>query len=109
MSPRSNFNFALVMAAVNSHSLPVRTSLVPRPSLRRKRGSGDETRGSGDETMSGHDKSTTVLVQLRQAELASYTTTTTTVLVQLGQAESANYSYSELSYVSAKLYRCSVE
>ena len=30
---------------------------------------------------------------------------TTTVLVQLGQAESANYSYSELSYVSAKLYR----
>ena len=37
------------------------------------------------------------------------TTTTTTVLVQLGQAESANYSYSELSYVSAKLYRCSVD
>ena len=33
--------------------------------------------------------------------------TTTTVLVQLGQAELANYSYShgELSYVSAKLYR----
>ena len=29
--------------------------------------------------------------------------TTTTVLGQLGQAESANYSYSELSYVSAKL------
>ena len=25
--------------------------------------------------------------------------------VLLGQAESANYSYSELSYVSAKLYR----
>ena len=28
---------------------------------------------------------------------------TTTVLVQLGQAESVNYSYSELSYVLAKL------
>ena len=28
---------------------------------------------------------------------------TTTVLVQLGQAEPVNYSYSELSYVSAKL------
>ena len=28
--------------------------------------------------------------------------------IQLGQAESANYSYSELSYVSAKLYRSSV-
>ena len=28
---------------------------------------------------------------------------TTTVLVQLGQAESVDYSYSELSYVSAKL------
>ena len=26
-----------------------------------------------------------------------------------GQAESANYSYSELSYVSAKLYRSSVD
>ena len=32
-----------------------------------------------------------------------------TVLVQLGQAESANYSYSELSYVSAKLYRSSLD
>ena len=32
-----------------------------------------------------------------------------TVLVQLGQAELANYSYSELSYVSAKLYRSSVD
>ena len=34
-----------------------------------------------------------------------------TLLVQLGQAdhESANYSYSELSYVSAKLYRSSVD
>ena len=29
--------------------------------------------------------------------------TTTTVLIHLGQTESANYSYSELSYVSAKL------
>ena len=28
---------------------------------------------------------------------------TTTVLVQLGQAESVNYSYSELSYVSVKI------
>ena len=27
-----------------------------------------------------------------------------TLLVLLGQAESANYSYSELSYMSAKLY-----
>ena len=35
--------------------------------------------------------------------------TTTTVLVQLVQAELANYSYSELSYVSAKLYRSSVD
>ena len=32
-----------------------------------------------------------------------------TVLVQLGQAESANYSHSELSYVSAKLNRSSVD
>ena len=31
------------------------------------------------------------------------------LLVLLGQAESANYSYSELSYVSAKLYRSSVD
>ena len=31
------------------------------------------------------------------------------LLVQLGQAELANYSYSELSYVSAKLYRSSVD
>ena len=30
-------------------------------------------------------------------------------IVQLGEAESANYSYSELSYVSAKLYRSSFE
>ena len=29
--------------------------------------------------------------------------------MQLGQAESANYSYSELSYVSEKLYRSSVK
>ena len=35
--------------------------------------------------------------------------TTTTVLVQLYQAESAIYSYSELSYVSAKLYRSSLD
>ena len=32
-----------------------------------------------------------------------------TLLVQLGQADSANYSYSELSYVSAKLYTSSVD
>ena len=32
-----------------------------------------------------------------------------TVLVQLGQAVSANYSYSELSYVSAKLNISSVD
>ena len=31
-----------------------------------------------------------------------------TLLIQLGQAKSVNYSYSELSYVSAKLYRSSV-
>ena len=36
------------------------------------------------------------------------TTSMCTLLVQFGQAESANYSYSELSYVSAKLYRSSV-
>ena len=32
-----------------------------------------------------------------------------TLLVLLSQAELANYSYSELSYVSAKLYRISVD
>ena len=36
------------------------------------------------------------------------TTSMCTLLIQLGQAESANYSYSELSYMSAKLYRSSV-
>ena len=35
--------------------------------------------------------------------LTTFDWDTTTVLVQLSQAESVNYSYSELSYVSAKL------
>ena len=37
------------------------------------------------------------------------TTSMCTLLVLLGQAELANYSYSELSNVSAKLYRYSVD